>query len=883
MRLRSMKNKIVITGALGYIGTELCKLYSGHARSWDIVAIDNRFVSERVKQLSDWGIRFVHGDIMDFNLLRTEFADADVVIHLAGITDVAYTKTEANDELDNKIITTAVQGTRNVIDAMKSVTLPNAVLLFPSTHVVYEGFPETVWDIPEERGTRPVLSYSIGKNTNELDIRTSNINYVILRLGSVYGYSTDTMRIGIMPNLFSKITSQNGTIKLFGGGKQLKSVVNIHDVARCFQFMAERPELWNNIYHCTDETITVKEVAEMCKEYAGDRVNIITTDDEVPNLGYSLSNTKLLNTGFKFSHNLAESIAEMVDNWTKSDVSEPTYTFPGGNKFVDSRGVIANYELPESINMVGVISSVRGTVRANHYHPIQEQKCILISGQYVGVYLDLEDPNAIVQTRLINEGDCEVIRPNVAHAMVFLEDSTFINLVRGERNHENYGVTHTIPYEVVNSQLAKNIIKTYKTYCRVCGNIELLPYVSLGLSPLANELLDNPTDPDKFPLEVVYCPECHNSQLSCAVPSSMMFDNYLYTSSTTETLRKHFSDAAEFYKKKFKLTNNSIVLDIGSNDGVTLQAFKDLGIPALGVEPAKNLVDIASAKGLPTFHGYFDDEMADELYNEWPIRYDLILASNVFAHADNLRGIARNIRRLLKQSGTAIIEVQYILDTIQGMSFDNIYHEHFNYWSVTSLKTLLEDERLRIAGVEYISTHGGSIRVYIRRDDSPTPLLYEVDKIVSADDAIEYEIASGLHMFDTYKRFGEEVEKVKQRVKENIVWLFNTGFPIVGYGSPAKATTALNYFGVDSGYIDYIIEDNALKQGKWIPGVNIPIRSKEGLDKDNEFMYVIIMAWNFEKEIIAKNSYLNGGNVRFLTIYDLRMEHDKFRSFIRNG
>jgi nucleoside-diphosphate-sugar epimerase len=298
--------KIVITGGLGYIGSELCKLYSGETRFKKIIVLDNRFISERVKQLRDWGFEFIQVSILDKEKLKEILFDADIVHHLAGVTDVAYVKTESNSEQDRKIIETAVDGTNNVLSCIP----PHCKIVFPSTHVVYEGFSETKHNITEDIETLPVLTYSTSKVQNEKDIQSSRNNHVILRLGSVYGYSTDTMRINIMPNLFSKMASQNQDIKLFSGGVQYKSLVNLIDVARCFKFMAES-SIKNEVFHLVNEQATVKEVAEICQKY-NPSIKLVNTKDEVPNLGYTLSNDKLKSTGFRFLYNLEDSIKEMI-------------------------------------------------------------------------------------------------------------------------------------------------------------------------------------------------------------------------------------------------------------------------------------------------------------------------------------------------------------------------------------------------------------------------------------------------------------------------------------------------------------------------------------------------------------------------------------------
>ena len=278
-----MSKKIIITGGIGYIGTELCKIYSGISWNNEIVVIDNRFVSERVNQLRNWGIKFVHGDILDEELIKRHLRDSDVVHHLAGITQVSRTKKESNTEKDNKINEVAIKGTQNIISSIPD----SCKIIFPSTHVVFEGLQSTKKEITEDESLSPLLVYANGKAKNEEQIKNSGKKYVILRLGSVYGYSTDTTRLDIMPNLFSKTASQNGVIKLFSGGKQIKSLVPLIDVARCFKFMEENENINSEIFHLSKDTITVKNVAEICKKY-NPRVQLRETNDEVPNLGYSL-------------------------------------------------------------------------------------------------------------------------------------------------------------------------------------------------------------------------------------------------------------------------------------------------------------------------------------------------------------------------------------------------------------------------------------------------------------------------------------------------------------------------------------------------------------------------------------------------------------------
>ena len=362
-----MKKKIIITGGLGYIGTELCKLYSGISWHHKIIVIDNRFLSERVNQIQNWNMEFIQGDILDKKLIEKHCADADVVHHLAGVTNVPRTKSESSITHDEKIKKVGETGTQNILDVISN----KCKIIFPSTHVVYEGINEVKNNIRENEKTKPVLSYSSSKALNEDQLKKSGKNYIILRLGSVYGYSTDSMRTDIMPNLFSKIASQNGTLKLFAGGRQIKSLVPLIDVARCFKFMEEKNEINSEIFNLTKETLTVKEVAEVCKKY-NPKITLKETNDEVPNLGFSLSNKKLLNTGFEFLYNLDQNIKEMIQKWSKQNlIKDLEFVKDGENLFVDERGVISNHELTEPINLIGMINSKKGTIRANHYHPQQ--------------------------------------------------------------------------------------------------------------------------------------------------------------------------------------------------------------------------------------------------------------------------------------------------------------------------------------------------------------------------------------------------------------------------------------------------------------------------------------------------------------------------------
>jgi len=324
-----------------------------------------------------------------------------------------------------------------------------------------------------------------------------------------------------------------------------------------------------------------------------------------------------------------------------------------------------------------------------------------------------------------------------------------------------------------------------------------------------------------------------------------MFSNYLYTSSTSKVFRDHFINAAKKYVKEFKLNvKKSYIIDVGSNDGVALRPFKDLGFKKiLGIEPAKNLAKLANKDKIKTYNGFLDKKCLKKIKKN----ADLILASNVFAHSDNLKEMTQIMLNLLSKTGTIIIEIQYLMNTLKDLTFDNIYHEHYNYWSLTSLVNFFRQFNAQIFKSECINTHGGSLRIYVRKGQK-VKIESNVKKMLKEEENF------GIKKFNTYRDFGKKVYLIRENVRKNIKRLKSENKVIIGYGAPAKATTALNFFGI-SNEINYIIEDNKLKHNKFIPGVKIPIKNKSHVkDKNNT---LIVLAWNFYKDIKKNNQKLS--------------------------
>lgn len=397
---------------------------------------------------------------------------------------------------------------------------------------------------------------------------------------------------------------------------------------------------------------------------------------------------------------------------------------------------------------------------------------------------------------------------------------------------------------MIDSKQRDFLIKNYKFKCRCCDGKNLKRFISLGCQPLANNLLNNINEIEKvYPLEVNWCQDCFNCQLSYTVEAEKLFSHYLYLSSTGSSFVSHFREAAKLYIKELNLNKSSQIIDIGSNDGIALKPFKDFGfLNILGIEPAKNLADIANKSGIKTINGFLNKELIKNITE----KADLLLASNVFAHVDDIKSMAECFFTLLKKDGIIILEVQYLLNTLLDFTFDNIYHEHVNYWSVLSINSFFRRFNATVFKVEKINTHGGSVRVYVARNNN-----IKVDKSVNI--FINEEKKFGLNNFKIYKNFSKRINEIRKNVRKNINIIKSDNKTIVGYGSPAKATTALNFFNI-SKEIDFIIEDNPLKQGKFLPGVKIPIRDKSYVK--NQPDYLLVLAWNFYDEIKKNNKNL---------------------------
>lgn len=439
--------------------------------------------------------------------------------------------------------------------------------------------------------------------------------------------------------------------------------------------------------------------------------------------------------------------------------------------------------------------------------------------------------------------------PDLTKIRVMIGYSPKVNLVQGLKRFIEW-----VSEEMKQDDVSHGLQKT----CRSCGNSDLKTILTLGRSPLANNLLskeDLSKNDEMFPLDIYYCQECHLCQLSYVIPPKKLFSNYLYVTSTTDTFKKHFELMAKSIAKEFNLADNSLVVDIGSNDGLLLKKFKEIGIRVVGVEPAENICEIARVNGVDTLCGFFDENIVSNILNIKG-KADVITANNVFAHVPNLKKFIKSVKSLLKENGIFVIEVQYLLDTIKKLTFDNIYHEHVSYFCILSLLELFRRHEMDVFKIEHVDSHGGSIRVFVQKKNGIHP------KDRSIKDFLDNEIALGMDKIETYQRFASQIYDLRDKIREFTIKAKREGKKIIGYGAPAKATTMLNFYKLNNEHIDYIIEDNPFKHGKVIPGVRIPIISKNEMTNNPDYVY--LLAWNFADEIMQKNAFLKQNGAKFV-------------------
>lgn len=408
-----------------------------------------------------------------------------------------------------------------------------------------------------------------------------------------------------------------------------------------------------------------------------------------------------------------------------------------------------------------------------------------------------------------------------------------------------------------------------RSKCALCEAPEnlLRGVLELAPTPPANEFVgvaDLEFPQELIPLSLLLCDRCGHLQLREIADPNRLFGSYVYVSGTSPVFVAHFARLAADLKARFGLQSNSFMLDVGSNDGTLLKQFQSLGMRnVLGVDPAAGIVKEANKAGVPTIEGFFDGARAREL-RESRGPADLLCANNVFAHAEDLRGFAGAVRTLLSNDGVFVFEVSYLVDVVQKLLFDTIYHEHLAYHALTPLVRFFDSLGMRLFDAERVDTHGGSIRCFVSRREASHPKTDRLGQLL--------DLEGELRLFSTevYAQFKQRIVARGHQLRERLAVIRKQGQRVAGFGAPAKLTTLMYEFQLGKDSIDFIVDDSSWKQGRYTPGTHIPVLATSALYERHP-EWCVVFAWNFADPIIKKHvDYTNAGGRFIVPLPELR-------------
>jgi C-methyltransferase C-terminal domain/Putative zinc binding domain/Methyltransferase domain len=394
--------------------------------------------------------------------------------------------------------------------------------------------------------------------------------------------------------------------------------------------------------------------------------------------------------------------------------------------------------------------------------------------------------------------------------------------------------------------------------CKGCGMESLEVFLDLGRMPLANSYLTAEElngDEPRFPLAVSHCGHCHLVQLTETVPPEKLFTEYLYFSSFSESFLRHAAEMAQTLAARLKLGRESFVIEIASNDGYLLKNFVRKGIPVLGIEPARAAAEVAAMKEIPTFCNFFNGETARQVLRaRGPA--DLIIGNNVLAHVPGINDFITAVRLCLKEKAVGVFEVPWLGEFLEKIEFDTIYHEHVFYYSLSALVRLFERSGLQVFDVEKKQVHGGSLRVFVSRPD-----VFPVSSSVSR--ILEKEELDGLTDISVYRSFAKRVNNLRSGLVTFLDEIKSAGKSIAAYGAAAKGSVFLNYCGLGKDRIDFIVDRSPYKQGRFMPGVHLPIYSPDKI-AESKPDYLFILPWNLRDEIMQQMIHIRRWGGKFI-------------------